>query len=142
MQHLFQGGRVRFIPSCEGQTIVLIFTNLLSSIHPLLRGADCVQLLRVPLALDSSPPASGRQLKNRAGREDYPIHPLLRGADNNIKQIGSMAFDSSPLTKGRHSVLMRLSAALNTSLCNLHKCHSCLIRIFNMPKNPPHFHFF
>lgn len=70
------------------------------------------------------------------------IHPFLRRADLRSIQRPINSLDSSLPTKGRHSVFMRLSAALNTSLCNLHKCHSCLIHVFNMPKNPPHFHFF
>ena len=91
----------RFIPSCEGQTLVLCFLPSLSTIHPFLRRADL--------------PGRG---------------------------VSVYILDSSLLAKGRHSVFMRLSAALNTSLCNFHKRHFRLIHIFNMPKNPPHFHFF
>ena len=91
-------------------------------IHPLLRGADLT--------------------KAGHGGNRKSIHPLLRGADIVNCHSHSVHLDSSPPARGRHSVFMRLSAALNTSLCNLHKCCSCLIHIFNMPKNPPHFHFF
>ena len=70
------------------------------------------------------------------------IHPFLRRADKFSWRTCFRRFDSSLLAKGRHSVFMRLSAALNTSLCNFHKRHFRLIHIFNMPKNPPHFHFF
>lgn len=111
---------------------------------------------------DSSPPAKGRpHLDNVCLRpvrfipscegqasvgwmytDVMVIHPFLRGADLDGYAFELGKRDSSLPTKGRHSVFMRLSAALNTSLCNLHKCHSCLIHVFNMPKNPPHFHFF
>ena len=70
------------------------------------------------------------------------IHPFLRRADYSSSVTLILIDDSSLLAKGRHSVFMRLSAALNTSLCNFHKRHFRLIHIFNMPKNPPHFHFF
>lgn len=113
-------------------------------------------------ASDSSPPTRGRPgrvfvrflrcgfIPSHEGQTDksrirlilHAIHPLPRGADDGeILQVVKV-IDSSPPTRGGHSVFMRLSADLNTSLCNLHKCHSCLIRIFNMPKIPPHFHFF
>lgn len=72
----------------------------------------------------------------------HEIHPLPRGADNPWAVFCGVCLDSSPPTRGGHSVFMRLSAALNTSLCNFHKRHFRLIHIFNMPKNPPHFHFF
>ena len=74
--------------------------------------------------------------------ENAPIHPFLRRADRGLTLSSPIQYDSSLLAKGRHSVFMRLSAALNTSLCNFHKRHFRLIHIFNMPKNPPHFHFF
>ena len=111
---------------------------------------------------DSSPPTRGRQsmggflwglprfIPSYEGQTDksrirlilHAIHPLPRGADRDLQKRSMPFCDSSPPTRGGHSVFMRLSADLNTSLCNLHKCHSCLIRIFNMPKIPPHFHFF
>ena len=72
----------------------------------------------------------------------HMIHPFLRRADGAYNPRHNDRNDSSLLAKGRHSVFMRLSAALNTSLCNFHKRHFRLIHIFNMPKNPPHFHFF
>ena len=111
---------------------------------------------------DSSPPTRGRRehhdffvkcvrfIPSHEGQTDksrirlilHAIHPLPRGADRDLQKRSMPFCDSSPPTRGGHSVFMRLSADLNTSLCNLHKCHSCLIRIFNMPKIPPHFHFF
>lgn len=113
-------------------------------------------------ASDSSPPTRGRPGRvfvrflrcgfipshegQTSGRGIFisarAIHPLPRGADRQKPNPFNSSCDSSPPTRGGHSVFMRLSADLNTSLCNLHKCHSCLIRIFNMPKIPPHFHFF
>lgn len=131
-------------------------------IHPLLQGADEPSLVNIVLAGDLSPPAKGRlqiacdavpvlrfipsfegqTLLLRALFRHRGIHPFLRRADLSFQVFLTRYSDSSLLTKGRHSVFMRLSAALNTSLCNLHKCHSCFIHIFNMPKNPPHFHFF
>lgn len=111
-------------------------------IHPLIRGADSARLVLFLFRNDSSPHTSGR--RNLAGVQPVhaPIHPLLRGANGKSFLECIVTTDSSPPARGKHSVFMRLSAALNTSLCNLHKCHSWLIHIFNMPKNPPHFHFF
>lgn len=131
----------RFIPYCEGKTPAPGFTGLPRSIHPFLRRADGVQLPATTEQIDSSPLTKGRHEQASADefrrrfipsyegqthrslppRLQRPIHPFLRRAD---------------------SVFMRLSAALNTSLCNLHKCRFRLVHIFNMPKNPPHFHFF
>lgn len=83
----------------------------------------------------------------------------MRGTDRRRNILIFKYLDSSPLTRGRHrnntpsrctrrfipscegqthSVFMWLSAALNTSLNNLRIISST----FNMPKNPPHFHFF
>ena len=131
-------------------------------IHPLPRGADLGAYSCAFFAVDSSPPTRGRPLvvgysflqgrfiPSHEGQTDksrirlilHAIHPLPRGADALGDYDIAPDYDSSPPTRGGHSVFMRLSADLNTSLCNLHKCHSCLIRIFNMPKIPPHFHFF
>ena len=131
-------------------------------IHPFLRRADTDLPHSVTPTTDSSPPTKGRRFfgshgiiharfipsyegqARRLWRRLRPsaIHPFLRRAGFSSVCLCNTINDSSLPTKGRHSVFMRLSAALNTSLCNLHKCHSCLIRIFNMPKNPPHFHFF
>ena len=129
----------RFIPSCEGQTFSILpgdsslpakgrpkiaprYRGFLS-IHPFLRRAGIIFEARVFFPFDS-------------------IHPFLRRADAPIWLFSICSTDSSLPTKGSHSVFMRLSAALNTSLCNLHKCRFRLVHIFNMPKNPPHFHFF
>lgn len=112
----------RLIHSCERQTRHTMFprTGVRDSSHPT-RG-------RLPIACDAVPVLR--------------IHPFLRRADSPSSRIRRGQCDSSLLAKGRHSVFMRLLAALNTSLYNLHKCHSRFIHIFNMPKNPPHFHFF
>ena len=116
-------------------------------IHPLLRGADRPRSLCPQCHFDSSPPARGRpaydghfarrvrfipSCEGQTGRwrncgKPYPIHPLLRGADKSQERRASRPLDSSPPARGRHSVFMRLSAALNTSLCNLHKCHFQLV---------------
>ena len=133
---------LRFIPSCEGQTRKGHFPVVKSAIHPLLRGADSFNLVNWVLSLDSSPLARGRRnpliypifsrrfIPSCEGQTDYflraglraPIHPLLRGADRVTQRVHLSRPDSSPLARGRHSMFMRLSAALNTSLCNLHKC--------------------
>lgn len=130
--------------------------------HPFLRRADSILLFIRTSCLDSSLPTKGRQrvidlvvmprgfIPSCEGQtlSTIPcflvttIHPLLRRADRTRTMCACARLDSSLPAKGRHSVFMRLSAALNTSLCNLHKCNSCLIHIFNMPKNPQHFHFF
>ena len=159
---LQQMGQCRFIPSCEGHTWLVFRVYKKYTIHPLLQGSDLLALKADGAPNDSSPPARGKPHFNNdmpvPGRfipscEEQTervfwsvslqqIHPLLRGANNYMKFLQKHKLDSSPPARGKHSVFMRLSAALNTSLCNLHKCHSWLIHIFNMPKNPPHFHFF
>ena len=131
-------------------------------IHPFLQRADTNLLTEYETGADSSLPAKGRlitrlsalapsrfipscegQAVNVKEHVEYnSIHPFLRRAGALFIPFNCLLLDSSLPAKGRHSVFMRLSAALNTSLCNLHKCHSWLIHIFNMPKNPPHFHFF
>lgn len=131
-------------------------------IHPFLQRADTNLLTEYETGADSSIPAKGRLItrlsalapsrfipsyEGQSNRSEsaslrFAIHPFLRRADLDGYAFELGKRDSSLPAKGRHSVFMRLSAALNTSLCNLHKCHSWLIHIFNMPKNPPHFHFF
>ena len=131
-------------------------------IHPFLQRADTNLLTEYETGADSSLPAKGRLITRLSALAPsrfipscegqaqplsavslfLPIHPFLRRAGTFSYFFVCVYFDSSLPAKGRHSVFMRLSAALNTSLCNLHKCHSWLIHIFNMPKNPPHFHFF
>ena len=134
-------GAARFIPSCEGQTCPSRFFLLGIAIHPLLRGADRFRKIDFKKINDSSPLARGRhQLPYRQfpfrfipscegqtimyhpGMRQPTIHPLLRGADCFLHSLICPIIDSSPLARGRHSVFMRLSAALSTSLCNLHKC--------------------
>ena len=88
------------------------------------------------------PSCEGQTVRYAEWSAMLSIHPFLRRADGAAVKRLSLLVDSSLLAKGRHSVFMRLSAALNTSLCNFHKRHFRLIHIFNMPKNPPHFHFF
>ena len=132
----------RIIPSHEGQ--MQSFSASAPGIlkHPLIRGADFLIFLSVSSFCDSSPLARGRldRQANPSGAARFipscegqtcpsrffllgiAIHPLLRGADNSIWYIQRKENDSSPLARGRHSVFMRLSAALSTSLCNLHKC--------------------
>ena len=101
-----------------------------------------MQCLQADIAPRFIPSYEGQTLLKQFAFFMQSIHPFLRRADRWKICPRTFNVDSSLLTKGRHSVFMRLSAALNTSLCNLHKCHSCFIHIFNMPKNPPHFHFF
>lgn len=140
----------------------MVFIRTLDMIHPLLRGADLYRSCSHNGNGDSSPSTRGRRehhdffvkcvrfIPSHEGQtwariralSSLWIHPLPRGADRQKPNPFNSSCDSSPPTRGGHSVFMRLSADLNTSLCNLHKCHSCLIRIFNMPKIPPHFHFF
>lgn len=154
--------RCGFIPSHEGQTDKSRIRLILHAIHPLPRGADALGDYDIAPDYDSSPPTRGglflrlifsisqRFIPSHEGRtktkkwqeRHLTIHPLPRWADIHKEPYEPRQHDSSPPTRGGHSVFMRLSADLNTSLCNLHKCHSYLIRIFNMPKNPPHFHFF
>lgn len=131
-------------------------------IHPFLRRADSLLVSVLLRPHDSSLPTKGsltgqslllyvlRFIPSYEGQTwmvtplnwENVIHPFLRRAGRGATGQTYYFYDSSLPAKGRHSVFMRLSAALNTSLCNLHKCHSWLIHIFNMPKNPPHFHFF
>ena len=132
----------RIIPSHEGQ--MQSFSASAPGIlkHPLIRGADFLIFLSVSSFCDSSPLARGRldRQANPSGAARFipscegqtipygtykgkkTIHPLLRGADRFRKIDFKKINDSSPLARGRHSVFMRLSAALSTSLCNLHKC--------------------
>ena len=137
----------RFIPSCEGQTDYSLNNQLLIAIHPLLRGADRGLLHYLQLDTDSSPLARGRLdlihtrfvtarfIPSCEGQtavficsiDSLTIHPLLRGADSPGAGLFFLIYDSSPLARGRHSMFMRLSAALNTSLCNLHKYHFQLV---------------
>lgn len=113
--------RARFIPSYEGQTTAWRRFSPICAIHPFLRRADTDLPHSVTPTTDSSPPTRGR-----------------RGQDG----VWHRGYRFIPSCEGQTSVFMRLLAALNTSLYNLHKCHSRFIHIFNMPKNPPHFHFF
>lgn len=152
----------RAIPSCEGQTEKNApFVNMWT-IHPFMRRTDTLYHTLFFGDNDSSPPAKGRPhpdnvclrpvrfIPSCEGQASVGwmhtdvmvIHPFLRRADTNLLTEYETGADSSLPTKGSHSVFMRLSAALNTSLCNLHKCRFRLVHIFNMPKNPPHFHFF
>lgn len=131
-------------------------------IHPLIRGAASSAFSSSSLSDDSSPHTRGKRpvvclccllfrfIPSYEGQTIRPleprllqtIHPFLRRANLHDCSIPEHTSDSSLPAKGRHSVFMRLLAALNTSLYNLHKCHSRFIHIFNIPKNPPHFHFF
>ena len=119
-------------------------------IHPLIRGANPVKNFYRVCFTDSSPHTRGklrrfltslaavRFIPSYEGQSFFsfssgltiPIHPLIRGANIPAEILVLHCRDSSPHTRGKHSVFMRLSAALNTSLCNLHKCHSCLVNIF------------
>lgn len=136
-----------FIPSCEGQTILLINTGRPHAIHPLLRGANFLTTGEALHAGDSSPPTRGKRrlpacclgsswfIPSYEGQTSpvttpasaWTIHPLMRGADGNFLDYCTAGADSSPHARGRLSAFMRLSAALNTSLCNLHKCHFQLV---------------
>ena len=131
-------------------------------IHPFLQRADTNLLTEYETGADSSLPAKGRLItrlsalapsrfipsyEGQSNRSEsaslrLAIHPFLRRAACFLVTRLRLMTDSSLPTKGSPSVFMRLSAALNTSLCNLHKCRFRLVHIFNMPKNPPHFHFF
>lgn len=154
--------RARFIPSCEGQTGIVPGAVAVSMIHPFLRRADVNSLSRSVLINRFIPSYEGQTIAWRRFSPICAIHPFLRRADTDLPHSVTPTTDSSPPTRGRRgqdgvwhrgyrfipscegqtSVFMRLLAALNTSLYNLHKCHSRFIHIFNMPKNPPHFHFF
>ena len=130
-----------FIPSEEGQTSSHTLTSHRPTIHPSCEGqTSAINPLTHPTSIH---PSYERQpsefVKTYNG---VSIHLFLRKADVQTQRNPDCYDDSSLLAKGRHSVFMRLSAALNTSLCNFHKRHFRLIHIFNMPKNPPHFHFF
>ena len=131
-------------------------------IHPFLRRANRHCARGCGCLYDSSLPTKGRRQFAVSQRPYQSIHPFIRRADTDLPHSVTPTTDSSPPTMGRRgqdgvwhrgyrfipscegqtSVFMRLLAALNTSLYNLHKCHSRFIHIFNMPKNPPHFHFF
>lgn len=137
----------RNIPSNEGQIAHTQCRLWFCPKHPLLREADIHFMSLQMISPDSSPPARGRRMCRAVfnaacrfipsceGQTIYcfclssssKIHPLLRGADFYIVFIPINPRDSSPPARGRHSVFMRLSAALNTSLCNLHKCHFQLV---------------
>ena len=92
---------LRFIPSYEGQTTLLLHLLFYISIHPLLRGANVILCLDDRAFCDSSPPTRGKpdnisfrfiftrfipsyegQTKTcRSCMCGAPIHPLLRGAN-------------------------------------------------------------
>ena len=99
--------RRRLIPSYEGQTEIASMLSWFIMIHPLLRGANITSDNARQCVNDSSPHARGR---------------LWMSICHNF-----LSPDSSPHARGRLSAFMRLSAALNTSLCNLHKCHFQLV---------------
>ena len=132
---------LRFIPSYEGQTAKHFNVSRATMIHPLLRGANHSFKIFNILDSDSSPPTRGkppqivsvlapaRFIPSYEGQtpswtsipDKDTIHPLLRGANSRKEHTEGDKHDSSPPTRGKHSVFMRLSAALNTTLCNLHK---------------------
>ena len=111
----------RFIPSCEGQTLLILSHTQTEPIHPLLRGADRNSRRNRKCCCDSSPLARGRRAPSRLmcgllrfipscegqttakpGRPwMHTIHPLLRGAD--LQKIINVFLirDSSPLARGR-----------------------------------------
>lgn len=97
---------IRFIPSYEGQTRARAMALHISPIHPLIRGANPISMTICQCLGDSSPHTRGK-LVIFARSLKYPRF--------------------IPSYEGQTSVFMRLSAALNTSLCNLHKCHFQLI---------------
>lgn len=111
-------------------------------IHPLIRRADHHLSPFFLVFLRFIPSYEGQTSNITMRFCNHSIHPFLRRANLHDCSIPEHTSDSSLPAKGRHSVFMRLLAALNTSLYNLHKCHSRFIHIFNIPKNPPHFHFF
>lgn len=91
----------RFIPSCEGQTQIILHAPCSFTIHPLLQGADNTAAIRRVIGHDSSPLARGRPCTCLVIKRDarfipsckgqthiatiqilrYMIHPLLQGAD-------------------------------------------------------------
>ena len=136
-----------FIPSYEGQTTYSDWFDTRRVLHPLLREANVYYVYAWLLGADSSHLARGKRTKynhhtflwwfipSREGQtvhtrpRPHPgmIHPLLQGASITSRHVHAVLHDSSPLARGKHSVFMRLSAALNTSLCNLHKFNFQLI---------------
>ena len=72
---------LRFIPSCEGQTMPFSFALATNSIHPFLRRADGRLSVLVPLFPDSSLLAKGRHYKKALQAVHQSIHPFLRRAD-------------------------------------------------------------
>ncbi len=117
----------RFIPSYEGAD--LIFSYLQHSQNdssPLARGRPAATIYNAHRAR-FIPSCEGQTFTVMLYAFLYSIHPLLRGADQAADALHFFTGDSSPLARGRHSMFMRLSDALNTSLCNLHKCHFQLV---------------
>ena len=112
--------------------------------HPLPRGASKGHLPGTHGGTDSSPPTSGKRAlpvlpywreriipsnegqtrHDRTAAKTVSNHPLQRGANFLYRFFSAVQFESSPPTSGKPSVFMRLSAALNTTLCNLHKFYS------------------
>lgn len=114
----------RFIPSYEGQTskTVSIFIKTLCDSSPHARGR-LHYVTRLNYTFRFIPSCEGQTSFCRCVWLLSSIHPLMRGADSVVNLAIVFTSDSSPHARGRPSVSMRLSAALNTSLCNLHKCH-------------------
>ena len=75
----------------------------------------------------TSPPARGRRQSCPEETILMRFIPSCEGQTLCLACFIVCQSDSSPPASGRHSVFMRLSAALNTSLCNLHKCHFQLV---------------
>lgn len=112
-----------------------------AAIHPFLRRAAGFIKWLIFFDCDSSLPAKGSASIRRQSvmkprfipscegqpslsstpRKYDSIHPFLRRAAICCLIVRFVLDDSSLPAKGSHLVFMRLSAALNTSLCNLHK---------------------
>ena len=129
---LRRSARLRFSPSCEGQTKFTKRKKKSAAIHPLLRGADKQHSVQIPTELDSSPPARGRHQKHIVyqpdsrfipscegqtfGKIQYyyreTIHPLLRGADSQSVPEFLRQHDSSPPARGRPVFQIRPAVVL------------------------------
>ena len=92
---------LRFIPSFEGQTLLLRALFRHRGIHPFLRRADWAWIYTDRDGNDSSLPAKGRLQSLQNMTPAVPIHPFLRRADRSRGEVERDKHDSSLLTKGR-----------------------------------------
>ena len=112
---------LRFTPTCVGKTKYGARFNLPFSVHPHVRGEDCLPLLRASSCSGSPPRAWGRRQRqlhprNRPGftptcvgktatiRSPTPgsaVHPHVRGEDESTPSIPAAAAGSPPRAWGR-----------------------------------------